>query len=646
MTSKYILHYLKNINNPHELIKCSFDNVTRKFTMYLKVQNKYIPCGVYEEDSNKFKIQRVTYKNRCNFTTIFEKLASYINCISKDLVLRVELQNYVTIGTKICVLELYMFSMKHYVKHNTSALSIEKPLNSMYSLYTNMRRTMSREEVALAAVEIYDQNLKSNDEFSYDDLGPQNKMMYVSLITNSVYNAVQELYDNYTKKLHKMQKKFANDINFNYHLLLLNKCNRCNVERVTYSRDTCHHLLCILCMYKNIHEEECIICKMNQQQQQLPIFSRLKRMRGKDKNNSNLKNLTDDDSNSNDSKNKRQLVYSSEQSCSNESYISKIINNDDNACDENLDLASNDNNKNNNNNSVDPLLPNNIQKQKTNENSNAQFDNSNDKKLKKCINEVIKKIIICQNDKNNTPAAQTLLQSEEQSQAESQQSESQIQPDSLPPSCSNSVQNEINAAVASISTKNDTNINIGSQTAQEFLNSNVSSESSSSFNVSFNDNSNVIISNSVERNSLVYDNSIQQKRRKVNFNKNAIVTNNNFNIIDVKMETIEDDELPLNDDEQYEIAEEIVIKNECIIDDDDDVQIIDDCRQRVNYLDKNDEDVQIVNDDPAVVIKPCGTFSTTLCTNSEGKFIFKRDANNKIIRKRKFTSAYDPIKKL
>ncbi|ACO53454.1 unknown [Euproctis pseudoconspersa nucleopolyhedrovirus] len=525
MNSSNMLNVV-SYRKPYKALQCSYDHVTSNLTMYINIKDVMVPCGVYNESTNKFKLLRVTYENRQNFTYNFEQVHSYITSVPKDNPLHKQLKNFVLSGVKICALELYLLYVNNYVGYYTDVLNIEKPVTDMYSILHNLRNGMTKQEAALQVINMCDDYQQTNISFHHDN--PKKSInLIVCLLKTKVIDAIMDLYNDLYAKSNKLYKNLEKnyDMDFSEIITYMNTCVNCKQARMYHINNECGHGLCVQCAYVSVKNQRCVVCAERENNMTGFEARQLRR-----------------------EQNKRDKA---DAPCNQRNYINNQM-------------------------------------------------------------EAINKIINEENREEPQPLLPVLTETE-------------LNDYLLPLEKQNNVADYISSAIE-LSAQADPDDNDDDTTDdssdesddENILNENISSE---------------INENILSENILLNEN--------ISSNKNIT---NNYNVPSCKIEPLDEDELPLRSDEMFVLQENLIVKTEqCDVCEDDDVKCLNPVVLPVSPVnnDANNDDVIILNESNAG-FKP-KLCSIVLATNSSNQFLLKRDKNNKIVRKRKFTSDYNPF---
>ncbi|AJD80694.1 HOAR [Pseudoplusia includens SNPV IE] len=246
------------INHNHDNIHIHHNAIEKKVFIYLDLALKtnrrvaHICCV-----NKQLKFFGVTYKSRHLFTNRYENLFQHIKLMT-NTPLRKQLETYLTILTKQCVLSHIMQCLSSYKKfYNVS----EEDYNNFSFLQSTIESFShsTRQESMIKCAFMYDefQKIAPFKQFPCKQ-NKHNLYLLNGIISHAIMaeaNVLQEKSSKFSASLYTYMMSNHIDI-------ITRKCLNCNCEDRGFDYPGCGHVMCTMCTYKSLLKyDNCICCQ-------------------------------------------------------------------------------------------------------------------------------------------------------------------------------------------------------------------------------------------------------------------------------------------------------------------------------------------------------------------------------------------------
>nr|QGW49697.1 HOAR [Chrysodeixis includens nucleopolyhedrovirus] len=248
------------INHNHDNIHIHHNAIEKKVFIYLDLALKtnrrvaHICCV-----NKQLKFFGVTYKSRHLFTNRYENLFQHIKLMT-NTPLRKQLETYLTILTKQCVLSHIMQCLSSYKKfYNVS----EEDYNNFSFLQSTIESFShsTRQESMIKCAFMYDEFQKIAPSFKTISMQTEikhNLYLLNGIISHAIMaeaNVLQEKSSKFSASLYTYMMSNHIDI-------ITRKCLNCNCEDRGFDYPGCGHVMCTMCTYKSLLKyDNCICCQ-------------------------------------------------------------------------------------------------------------------------------------------------------------------------------------------------------------------------------------------------------------------------------------------------------------------------------------------------------------------------------------------------
>nr|AOL56582.1 HOAR [Chrysodeixis includens nucleopolyhedrovirus] len=248
------------INHNHDNIHIHHNAIEKKVFIYLDLALKtnrrvaHICCV-----NKQLKFFGVTYKSRHLFTNRYENLFQHIKLMT-NTPLRKQLETYLTILTKQCVLSHIMQCLSSYKKfYNVS----EEDYNNFSFLQSTIESFShsTRQESMIKCAFMYDEFQKIAPSFKTISMQTEikhNLYLLNGIISHAIMaeaNVLQEKSSKFSASLYTYMMSNHIDI-------ITRKCLNCNCEDRGFDYPGCGHVMCTMCTYKSLLKyDNCICCR-------------------------------------------------------------------------------------------------------------------------------------------------------------------------------------------------------------------------------------------------------------------------------------------------------------------------------------------------------------------------------------------------